>query len=162
MRSFKYLFLFLIISCNSDESEEAIIDYSKILVQESPWVLDRVEIYEIESKDGHVFTQSEIEELAEIMKDLYYGIFEFYEDGSGLWNSEGWCPNCEITWWIEESGGNEIRWTHRSYVHSHYIRSINQINEMIRNINNENGFTIQKPDGTFVEGNRLIGNYVWN
>ncbi|MFC4721025.1 hypothetical protein ACFO5O_01725 [Geojedonia litorea] len=162
MRLIKYLFLFLIIiSCNSGESEEDTIDYFEIIVQESPWILDRVEILEIEGENGYTFTQSEIEELAEIMKNNFYCTFDFYNNGTGQWNSEGYCPNCEIIWnlILEE---NKIEWANRSYIHSYYIRSINQTIEIIWNINYENGFGFWKPDGTRVNGNRLIGNYVWN
>ena len=160
MRSIKYLFLFLIIiSCNSDEPEETIIDYSKILVQESPWILDRVEIIEIEGEDGYVFSQSEIEEIAQNMKDHangYLGTFEFYNDGSGLWNSEYLCPNCEITYWVGTYQDNEVQWAHNAFIHTYYIESNNQINELIRPLSNGEGPLREK------KIKRLSGKYVWN
>ena len=162
MRLIKYLFLFLIfISCNSDESNDDVIDFSEIIIQESPWILDRVEILEIEGENGYIFKQSEIEELAEIMKNNFYCTFDFYNNGTGKWNSEGYCPNCEINWnFILEE--NKIEWANRSYINSYYIHRINQTIEIVWNRNFENGFDFRKPDGALVRGNRLISNYVWN
>lgn len=162
MRSIKYLFIFLIIiSCNLDESEEDTIDYSETIVQESPWILDRVEILEIEGLNGYTFTQSEIEEIAKIMKNNFFCTFDFYNNGTGEWNSEGYCPNCEINWNFL-LGENKIEWSNRSYIHTYSIRSVNQNIEIIWDRNYENGFDFLKPDGTHVMGKRLTVNYIWN
>ena len=155
-----FIAISFIISCNSNELESDDVGFSDVIIQESPWVLDRVEINEIRGNDGHTFSQSELDEIATLMKDNFYSTYEFYGDSTGLWNSESLCPECTFTW-KEVTEENKIYWAPRNLFYELDIRSMNQIVELIRSEISEDGFGIPKPDGTFINGAYLDATYVW-
>jgi hypothetical protein len=150
----------LIISCSSDNSENIPIESSNIVVEKSPWILDRVEISQIEGKDGYVFNPSEIQEIATLLKNDYYCTLSFNADGTGIWDSLGYCQNCSITW-EEVIGESSIRWSHRAFIYYYQVSHSNQITELIWNTKNEDGFAIRKPDGTLIRGDYLECNYIY-
>ena len=154
------MLIMLFISCHSNEPEAVSFNLSEIIVQQSPWTLDRVEINEVKGTNGYIFTQSEIDEMAVIIKNDRFSIFEFYNDGTGLWDSKYYCPNCELTW-EELLGENKVRWAYRVYFRYFEIRTTDEVIELVENRRNENGFKIYKPDGTFISGDFLNETYVW-
>jgi hypothetical protein len=164
MKNITILLFFLIssfiISCSSDNSENIPIDFSNIVVEKSPWILDRVEISQIEGKGGYVFNPSEIQEIATLLKNNYYCTLSFNADGTGIWNSEGYCQDCTITW-EEVIGESSIRWSHRVIIYYYHISHSNQNTELIWNTKSEDGFAIKRPDGTLIRGDYLECNYIY-
>mgnify|MGYP003113272183 CR=1 FL=1 len=164
MKNISILLLSLInlttISCNSDNSENYSNKFSNIVVEKSPWILDRVEISQIEGIDGYIFNPSEIQEIATLIKNDYYCTLTFNADGTGIWDSEGYCKNCTITW-QEIIGESRIKWAQRVVIYYYQISHSNQITELIWNVKNENGFAVRRPDGTLITGNYLDRNYIY-
>ena len=153
------LFTSIIISCSPDNPNSIPIDYSKILVEQSPWELDRVEIIEIVGKNGYVFSPSEIKEITLLIKDSSYATFSFNSDGTVIWDKEGYCSNCTVPWEIVEE--SRIRWCPRSWCYFYDISHSNGITELIYNSKNEDGFAVEKPDGTLIRGDYLDLNSIF-
>tara|TARA_R110000868_G_scaffold374826_1_gene639295 strand:+ start:548 stop:1072 length:525 start_codon:yes stop_codon:yes gene_type:complete len=112
----------MFLSCSSDNSQPT-DSLSEILTQKNPWVLDRVEIENIEN-DAYIFTDSEINEEIKRLYETYFMHFTFYDINRndytddiwklGLWESDGYCPSCEIIWNLEDE--NTIGWAQRSKI----------------------------------------------
>lgn len=151
---------FFLVSCTSDNSEDIPIEFSNVIVEKSPWILDRVEINQIEGTDGYIFNPSEIQEIATLIKNDYYCTLTFNADGTGIWDSAGYCENCSITW-QEIIGESSIKWAHRVVFNYYQISHSNQITELIWNVKNEDGFAVRRPDGTLITGKYLDRNYIF-
>ena len=162
VKTFLFALLSLLaIACSSEDSEQP-PDFSEILVEQSPWVLDRVEIVKIQGPDGYEFTTAELEEIAERRKNSWYQTFTFYSDGTLLWNREGYCtePDCIHPWNLTEA--NELRWCIRSYCYFFDIHHSNGVTELIENSKFEEGFGFISRDGQTLQGEYLELNYIWN